>query len=161
MNYGYNSNYEDKQILFKEGYGSCTSKHGVIAGLATELGIPLVKYIGVYKFTEEICKGTGKIVEKYQIPYIPMVHCFLVYNNYRFDLTEGNKNGKESNIESFIQTMQVDPYISRKKEYNLFRKILKQKIMPTDEMKGIKELDLLKARSEAIDLLHDKVDFGT
>ena len=93
--YGYNSNYDDKMIFFKEKMASCTMKHATIAGLAEELKIPLYKYIGVYKFTEEITTGVEKITQKYNIPYVPMVHCFLVYGDYHFDLTEGNFNGKK------------------------------------------------------------------
>ena len=48
MPYGSNSNKDDILILFKEGYGSCTTKHAVIATLAEELGIPISKSTGIY-----------------------------------------------------------------------------------------------------------------
>ena len=153
--YGYNSNYDDKMIFFKEKMASCTMKHATIAGLAEELEIPLYKYIGVYKFTEEITTGVDKITQKYNIPYVPMVHCFLVYNDYRFDLTEGNDNGKKRSLEEFIQVEKVDPFISRTDEYKLFKNILKNQILPSKDMEGIKERILLKARGESIKLLKD------
>ena len=96
LEYGYNSDKDNKWILFIEMKGSCTTKHGVIASVAQELGISLHKHVGVYKFTEEICVGANEILEKYSLPYIPMVHCFLVHENHRFDLTEGNFNGKKT-----------------------------------------------------------------
>ena len=151
--YGYNSDYEDRMIFFKEQKGTCTTKHAVIAGLAEELDLPVFKKVGIYKFTEEISQGAGKIMEKYDIPYIPMVHCFLVYKEFRFDLTEGNNNGKKENPDEFIHTAQVDPFISRKEEYRLFRRVLKDKVLPSREMDGLKERTLLKAREEAILLL--------
>ena len=46
MPYGYNSDRDDLLILFREGFGSCTTKHAVIATLAGELGLPVVKNIG-------------------------------------------------------------------------------------------------------------------
>ena len=153
--YGYNSNYDDKMIFFKEKMASCTMKHATIAGLAEELEIPLYKYIGVYKFTEEITTGVDKITQKYNIPYVPMVHCFLVYGDYRFDLTEGNENGKKQSLEDFIQVEKVDPFISRTDEYKLFKNILKNQILPSKDMEGIKERILLKAREESIKLLKD------
>ncbi|MFX0075724.1 MAG: hypothetical protein ACFE96_09795 [Candidatus Hermodarchaeota archaeon] len=153
IDYGYNSNYDDKMIFFKEKKGSCTSKHAVIAGLAQELNIPLYKHVCVYKFTEEITTGAQKILNKYEIPYIPMVHCFLVYNNYKFDLTEGNYNGKKKTIDEWIYAEKVDPFISRKDEYLLYKKILKEQVLPSKEMEGIREKTLLKARGEAITLL--------
>jgi hypothetical protein len=157
IEYGYNTNYDDKFIFFKENKGSCTSKHAVIAGLARELNIPLYKHVGVYKFNEEISTGTNEILKKYNIPYVPMIHCFLVYHNYRFDLTEGNCNGKNTTIEDFIHEEKVDPYISTKDEYLLFKKILKEYILPSGEMNGIKERSLLKAREESIILIKENV----
>jgi hypothetical protein len=153
IDYGYNSTYDDDLILFKEKKGTCTTKHAIIAGLARELDIPLHKNVGVYKFTEDITTGVKEILDKYHIPYVPMVHCFLVFDKHRFDLTEGNNNGKKTSIENFIETKEVDPFISRKDEYLWYKKVLKEKILPTDEMKGIKERTLLKAREESIKLL--------
>ncbi|MDX1798850.1 MAG: hypothetical protein R3255_09395 [Candidatus Lokiarchaeia archaeon] len=153
--YGYNSTYDDKLIFFKEKKGTCTSKHAVIAGLAEELKIPLYKHVGVYKFTEEISTGTEKILKKYKIPYVPMIHCFLVYRGNKFDLTEGNCNGKNTSIEEFIHEEKVDPFITTKNEYLLFKKVMKEKILPSDEMEGIKERTLLKAREEAIILIKE------
>lgn len=158
MPYGYNSDKDKPFNLFLEGIGSCTSKHGVIATLAEELGIPLYKNIGVYKFTEAISQGTAQILAKYNLPYIPMVHCFLVFEIFRFDLTEGNKNGKETSIEEFIQTNHVIPFITRKDEYLLFRKIVRTKVLPSLEMQGAEMQTILKAREEVINLLHEKVD---
>jgi len=153
--YGYNSNYDDKMIFFKEKMGSCTMKHATIAELAEELRIPMYKYIGVYKFTEEITTGAGEILKKYNVPYAPMVHCFLVYKEFQFDLTEGNYNGKKTSINEFIKTVRVTPFISRKDEYKLFKKILKEDILPSEEMVGIDERTLLKAREESIILLKE------
>lgn len=153
IDYGYNSNYEDRMIFFKEKKGSCTSKHAVIAGLAEELEIALYKYVCVYKFTEEITNGVQEILDKYQIPFIPMVHCFLVYKEFKFDLTEGNNNGKKKPINEYIHAEKVDPFISRKDEYLLYKRILKEKILTSKEMEGISEKTLLKARGEGITLL--------
>ena len=157
LEYGYNRDKDDKMILFKENMGSCTTKHGVIASLAEELGIPLYKKVGIYKLTEIIANGTGKITEKHAIPFIPMVHCFLAYENFRFDLTEGNHNGKNTSIEEFIHEEKVIPFITQKDEYLLFRRVLEEKIMPSSEITGIEKRTLLKAREEAIKLLKDLI----
>ena len=157
IEYGYNTNYDDKFIFFKEKRGSCTSKHAVIAGLAEELNIPLYKHVGVYKFTEEISTGTEEILKKYDIPYVPMIHCFLVYKDNQFDLTEGNCNGKNTSIEAFIHEEEVDPFITTKDEYLLFKKVIKDSVLPSIEMKGIRERTILKAREEAIFLLKENV----
>ena len=157
INYGYNTNYDDRMIFFKENKGTCTTKHAVIAGLAEELDIPLFKHVGVYKFTEEISTDANEILEKYEIPYVPMAHCFLVYEKFRFDLTEGNCNGKNTSIEEFIYEEKVDPFITRKDEYLLYKRVLTEKVLPSKEMEGIKERILLKAREESITLLKKNV----
>jgi len=155
--YGYNTDYDDKMVLFKENKGTCTTKHAIISGLAEELNIPLYKHIGVYKFTEEISNGTNQILKKYNLPYVPMVHCFLTYKDHRFDLTEGNCNGKNTTIEEFIHEEKVNPFISRKNEYLRFKKVLKEKVLPSKEMEGIAERSILKAREESIILLKENI----
>lgn len=155
--YGYNSTTDDILIIFKERYGSCTTKHAVIATLAEELNIPVHKMIGIYPMSEEIVTGTNRILEKYLLPYLPMIHCFLIYDSYRVDLTEGNNNGKNRSIEEFLFTEQVIPNFSEKDEYLLYKKALKNYVMIRKEMEGITMIDVLHARTEGIALLRSKV----
>jgi len=157
IDYGYNTNYDDEMIFFKENKGTCTTKHAVIAGLAEELNIRLHKHVGIYKLTEEISTNTNEILKKYNIPYVPMAHCFLVYKDFRFDLTEGNCNGKNTTIKNFIHEEEVDPFISRKDEYLLYKRVLKEHVLPSKEMEAIKERNLLKAREESIILFKKNV----
>lgn len=157
LKYGYNSDYDNKYILFKENKGTCTTKHAVISGLAEELNIPLFKHVGIYRFTEEISKDANIILANYKLPHVPMVHCFLVYKQYRFDLTEGNNNGKKTSIEEFIHTEKVDPFISRKDEYILYKNVIKEKVLTSKEMEGISEKTILKAREECVNLLKNNM----
>jgi len=155
--YGYNSTTDDILILFKEGYGSCTTKHAVISTLAEELSIPVHKMIGIYAMNEEIVTGTNLILDKYHLPYLPMIHCFLIYDSYRIDLTEENNNGKNRSIEKFLFTEKVIPNISEKNEYLLYKNALKNYILLREEMEGITMIDVLHARTEGIALLRSKV----
>ncbi len=157
MPYGYNKEKDKPLILFEDNKGSCTTKHGVIALLAEELGVNLKKRLGIYQMTEEIVSGTQEIIEKYQIPYIPMVHCFLTFNQYRFDLTEGNANGKKQHIDTFLTTLQIPPFISLKAEYKWYRDYVENSVMNLPEMKNISLKSILKARQEGIILLKSKV----
>jgi hypothetical protein len=156
--YGYNSTREDGLIIFKEGYGSCTTKHGVIAALAEELNFPVYKMIGIYGMTEELVTGTKNILEKYHLPYIPMVHCFLSYDSHYVDLTLGNATGKNHPIDEFLIIKKVSPMISEKEEYILYKRSLENQILQRKEMVGIQLRDVLHARAEGIKLLHSKVD---
>jgi len=155
--YGYNSDPDDLMILFKENKGTCTTKHAVIATLAAELNLPIRKYIGIYAMTEEIVTGTKKILKKYGLSYVPMIHCFLVYGEYRVDLSEGNENGKNRPIDEFLYTRQVEPNISAKDEYLLYRNALKDQILNRKEMEGIEIKQILQAREEGLQLLKKNI----
>lgn len=157
--YGYNSTTDDILILFKEGYGSCATKHAVIASLAVELGIPIHKMIGIYAMNEEIVTGTNRILEKYHLPYLPMIHCFLIYHSFHVDLTEGNNNGKNCSIEKFLFTKTVIPNFSEKDEYFLYKTALKNNILTRNEMEGITMVDVLHARTEGIVLVQSKIPY--
>jgi hypothetical protein len=156
--YGYNSTRDDDLIVFKEGYGSCTTKHGVIATLAEELDIPVYKMIGIYAMTEDLVTGTTRILEKYRLPYLPMVHCFLLYVSQYVDLTLGNITGKNHPIQEFLFIEKVTPMISEKEEYFLYKRVLENQILKTKEMTDITIMDVLHARAEGINLLHSKVN---
>jgi len=151
--YGYNSDRDDLMILFKEKMGTCTTKHAVIATLAAELGLAITKSVGVYTMTEAIVTGTDKILAEYGLPYVPMIHCFLEHGNYRVDLTEGNRNGKNQPINDFLYTDRVAATISAKDEYMIYRKALSEVILKRDELKGADIKRILHAREEGLKLL--------
>ena len=155
--YGYNSDRDDLMILFREGKGSCTTKHAVIATLAEELALPIVKNIGIYGMTEDIVTGTKDILKTFNLPYVPMLHCFLVYGDYRVDLTEANHNGKNRPIDQFLHTEKVIPNISAKDEYLLYRNALKDRIFLREELRGVDIKPILQAREEGIKVLRSKV----
>ncbi len=155
--YGYNSDRDDLLILFKESMGTCTTKHAVIGTLATELGLPIDKNIGVYPMTAKIVTGADTILGKFNLPYIPMLHCFLVYDRYKVDLTEGNRNGKNRAIDEFLYTEKVISTITAKDEYRLYRKALKDRILTLDKFRGTDMKRVLQAREEGLALLKANV----
>ncbi|WP_419661116.1 hypothetical protein Dvar_15370 [Desulfosarcina variabilis str. Montpellier] len=156
--YGYNSNRDDLMILFKEKMGTCTTKHAVIATLALELNLPIEKNIGIYAMTEQIVNGTDRILEQYNLPYVPMVHCFLAHGNHRVDLTEGNANGKKQAISEFLHTERVVPNVSAKDEYLKYRHALKENILKRSEMQDIDMKTILHAREKGLELLKANLD---
>ena len=151
--YGYNSDRDDLMILFKENMGSCTTKHAVIATLAAELGLGVFKHIGIYPMTEERVTGTNKILARYNLSYVPMIHCFLVYEDQRVDLSQGNHNGKNGPIDEFLYTEKVDPLISAKEAYFLYRRALQNHILTRAEFHEVHMKAILKAREEGLALL--------
>ena len=155
--YGYNSDRDDLMILFKEKMGSCTTKHAVIATLAAELDLPIHKRIGIYPMTEAIVTGTDNILNKFDLPFVPMIHCFLEFGDHRVDLTEGNQNGKNQPIDALFYTERVEPHITAKHEYRLYRQALKDSILQRDELKGVDIKRILHAREDGLTLLRSLV----
>jgi len=151
--YGHNSDRDDLMILFKEKMGTCTTKHAVIAALAAELGLPVTRGVGIYAMTEAVVTGASKILTEYSLPYVPMIHCFLEYGNYRVDLTEGNRNGKNRPIDEFLYTDRVAATISAKDEYMIYRKALSEVILKRPELKRVDIKRILHAREEGLKLL--------
>ncbi|MCJ7679681.1 MAG: hypothetical protein MUP70_03050 [Candidatus Aminicenantes bacterium] len=151
--YGANSKKDDLKILFREKKGTCTTKHAAIGTLAVELGLPIHKNIGIYAMTEDIVTGSDAILRYYTLPYLPMIHCFLVFEDFRIDLTEGNHNGKNKPLDVFLCTERVVPNISSKEEYLLYRKALKDIILKRPEMRGVEMKQILQAREKGLKLL--------
>ena len=151
--YGYNSNSDDLMTLFKEKMGTCTTKHAVIATLAQESALPIRKNVGIYAMTEDLVTGTDKLLAEFDLPYIPMLHCFLVYETFRVDLTEGNRNGKNRSVEEFLYVEHVEPNISSKNEYLLYRRALQEVILKRPELQGVDLKRILHAREAGLKLL--------
>jgi hypothetical protein len=69
------------------------------------------------------------------------------------DLTEGNRNGKNGPIDTFLFTARVRPDISEKEEYRRYRQALTTHVLTRKEMAGIDLKTILKAREAALTLL--------
>lgn len=106
---------------------------------------------------EDLVTGTNEILDSFNLPYVPMLYCFLGSQDYRVDLTEGNENGKNRPIDRFLHTETVTPNISAKDEYLLYRKALKERILLRGELKGVDIKRILQAREDGIKLLKSKV----
>jgi hypothetical protein len=155
MEYGYNS-IEYPLILFKEQKGTCATKHAIFALCAVECGVKVHKTLGIYKMTDEIVTGVGSILGRYKLPYMPYIHCFLTYKDFRVDLTEGNCNGKNKSVEEFIYIERVKPNISSYDQNEIYLKVLNNIVLFDMEMKGIKIKTILKAKSRINNFLMDK-----
>ena len=157
MPYGYNATREDPLILFRDNRGSCTTKHMAVGLLAGELNLQVNKHIGVYAMDEVLVTGAGAIAADFGLPYIPVTHCFLSDGTRRVDLTEGNRNGKNGPIDTFLFTARVRPDVSEKEEYRLYRQALQTSILDRPEMAGIGLKTILQAREAALALLKDNM----
>ncbi|EKU99814.1 hypothetical protein Lepto7375DRAFT_1887 [Leptolyngbya sp. PCC 7375] len=124
--YGANSSSEDSLILFEEGYGNCTTKHGAIARLAAAHNLSVSKYLGFYRLNDDIVTGVSAILQPHGLDFIPQSHCFLVHGDYRVDLTEGNCNGKNKTIEDYDFVIQVKPDLTEEQHEAIYRDHLRR-----------------------------------
>jgi hypothetical protein len=138
--------------------GTCSTKHAVIGTLAAELGLPITRGVGIYPMTEALVTGAGRILAEYSLPYVPMIHCFLEYGDYRIDLTEGNRNGKNRPINAFLFTDRVESAISARDEYLIYRKALSEVILKRPELKGVDIRRILHAREQGLKLLKQNIE---
>ncbi|MBX2862676.1 MAG: hypothetical protein KTR27_03905 [Leptolyngbyaceae cyanobacterium MAG.088] len=118
--YGANSSSEDSVVLFEEGCGNCTTKHGAIARLALAHNLPVAKHLGFYRLNDDIVTGVTAILQPHGLDFIPQSHCFLAYKDYRVDLTEGNCNGKNKTIDDYDFVAQVAPDLSEKQHRAIY-----------------------------------------
>ena len=144
MPYGPNSRHEDSLILFREGQGTCITKHGAIALLAQELGLPVYKNLGFYRLDDSIVTGVSDILLPHGLSFIPQIHCFLGYGEYRVDLTEGNCNGKNKTIENYDFTLRVQPNISHEMERQYYCQFLTKYFSLEPALKQVGEVKILE-----------------
>ncbi len=124
--YGSNSDSAHSDLVFSEHRGNCTTKHSLLARLATELGVPIQKNDGFYRLDDRIVTGVNAILAPCGLDYIPQVHCFLQYETYWVDLTAGNCNGKNKTIEDYDYVVPVPPDMSRTEKQQQYVTYLKK-----------------------------------
>ena len=120
--YGNNRSSENAMILFADGFGTCLTKHGIVARLAEELGIPIHRSEGFYRLTDEIVTGVGEILAEYGLPFIPRTHCFLSSENIYVDLTDGNCTGKNGLIETYLEISRLNPEQTQAESDDMYRR---------------------------------------
>ena len=90
--YGRNSDRSDWRLILKEGRGTCSTKHALLADLARENLRHVVLVLGVYEMDERNTPGIGTVLERHGIPCVPEAHCYLAHEGTRVDLTrEGGR----------------------------------------------------------------------
>jgi hypothetical protein len=146
--YGRNSSSDDSLILFEEGYGNCTTKHGAIARLAQAHNLPVYKNLGFYRVNDDIVTGVNALLAPHGLEFLPQIHCFLAYEGYRVDLTEGNCNGKNKTIDDYDFVVQVAPDLSLEQHQAYYREYLQRYYALVPQLATLGEatvLDLLEA----------------
>lgn len=85
--YGRNSDRTNFLLLPIERKGTCSTKHAFLAAIAKEQKIPLYLNIGMFMMSEENTPGVGAVLSNFQLAELPEAHCYLKYDEMRFDFT--------------------------------------------------------------------------
>ncbi len=93
--YGRTSDRGNFRLVLREGRGTCSAKHALLAELAHEQGVEVTLTLGIYQMTEHNTPGVGAILESYNLDYLPEAHCYLTYRGKRIDVTRAGAEPAE------------------------------------------------------------------
>ncbi len=85
--YGRNTDRANYRLVLAEKRGTCSTKHALLAALAIEQNLPVFLTLGIYEMHERNTPGVGKVLDRYNLSFIPEAHCYLTYNGARIDVT--------------------------------------------------------------------------
>ncbi len=77
----------DYTKVLPEKCGTCSAKNALIVTLGNDIGIPFVLGSAIYPLTTETFPELKNILKKYNMPYIPESHNFIIFNNKFLDIT--------------------------------------------------------------------------
>ena len=85
--YGRTSSRDNPMAVLTEGRGTCSTKHALLAELATEQRLPLVLMLGIYLMNERNTPGVDRVLARHGLAEIPEAHCYLMNDGLRVDVT--------------------------------------------------------------------------
>jgi len=105
--YGRNSDRNDSLSVLREGRGTCSTKHALLARLAMEQELSINLVIGIYEMNGRNTPGVGKVLARYGLTVIPEAHCYLTYAGDRVDVTRNISSAGPS--ERFLHEERISP----------------------------------------------------
>ena len=85
--YGRNADRADYRLVLREGRGTCSTKHALLAAIAEEEALPVSLRIGIYDMDEGNTPGVGPVLAAHGLASLPEAHCYLAYRGLRVDVT--------------------------------------------------------------------------
>lgn len=98
----------DQIAVVSDERGTCSTKHALLATVADELDVEGVKLtLGIYEMTEANTPGVGPVLTAHGLDAIPEAHCYLRYDDDRFDFTQTDDDGEP--ISTLRDEEAIDP----------------------------------------------------
>jgi hypothetical protein len=157
--YGRTANTDEPLAVLRQGRGTCSAKHQLLAAVAQDCGHAEVQLtVGIYEMSEENTPGVGAVLNEASHASIPEAHCYLTIEGERFDFT-GLPAGSSSPFTALIAEHTVSPtnFLQVKIE------IHKEAIAAWASERGIPKEVAWAAREACIAALSDKasIDQGS
>ena len=107
--YGRTANADERLAVIRQGRGTCSAKHQLLAAIAQDCGHSEVQLtVGIYEMSEENTPGVGTVLNAVSLTSIPEAHCYLSIEGERFDFT-GLPAGSLSPFASLLAEYTVSP----------------------------------------------------
>lgn len=106
--YGRNRDRSDWRLVLREGRGTCSTKHALLAAAAGEVGLPIQLTVGLYGMNERNTPGVGAVLAAHDLTAIPEAHCYVVWQGQRIDVTRSGVEATEP-IASFEVEWPIEP----------------------------------------------------
>ena len=124
--YRRNSSKEDLSLVLIEACGTCSTKHAALVQLALENDFQNLKLVlGIYQMNEANTSGVGKVLDVYQLNYVPEAHVYLKYEGNRIDITR-TVESEASAFDVLLLEKEIQPNQIGSFKVNLHRDFLNQ-----------------------------------
>jgi hypothetical protein len=113
-------------LIIPEQKGTCSTKHAFIKQLAIEAQQEAVQLcLGIYQMNEANTKGVGKVLNNYNLDYIPEAHSYLKIDGNIIDITHPKSN-KTLFVNSLLKEEAIQPQQISTYKVNWHQNFLKQ-----------------------------------
>ena len=148
--YGRTADRADFRAVLREGKGTCSTKHALLAALAHEQDLPVVLTLGIYEMHERNTPGVGAVLTRYGLASLPEAHCYLTYEGLRIDVTRSGAEPTEP-ITQFLYEEAIVPEQIGDHKVTLHRQFMQHWVNNNAEMvRGRSVEDVWRIREECI-----------
>lgn len=106
--YGRTVDRADFRAVLREGKGTCSTKHALLAAIAQEQDLAVMLTLGIYDMHELNTPGVGAVLARYNLASLPEAHCYLTYKGQRIDITRSGAEPAEP-IAQFLYEEAIVP----------------------------------------------------
>lgn len=150
LTYGRTVDRADFRAVLREGKGTCSTKHALLAALAHEQGVPVVLTLGIYEMHERNTPGVGAVLTRYGLTSLPEAHCYLTHEGRRIDVTRSGAEPTEP-ITQFLTEETIIPEQIGDHKFAVHRQYMQHWVNNHAEMVGGRSFeDVWRIREECI-----------